>query len=325
MSTVPKNLLVINTQSFGDILLSTHIGRISKKYFPEMQVHIAVRDNLTLTTAENDPSALQDLLYIISLQENIKSTGFIANGLYYNPIFHNNLNLNDLTKNTEVLVIQGWSSDLGIVKSQLKPFYDMFKITDPIDTETKFNFLGAGKTTDQLTVGLVGELDFIRKWHNKVEYQKFLDQISSKKYNMNIIKFGVDVEKEKYSEQLTKLASCNLIIAPMGSIIHAAAGLGIDTISLTSVFPSIYDCPEFYHTGWHKSIKQMFPYKCGNYACVTEKKYDNQTSWGNPPTEFGFWPENCPHTINQKSCNFNITADMIIEKFEDWYNENSKI
>lgn len=315
------NLLIFNTQSFGDILLSSHIGRIAEKYFPDMYVHLAVRDNLTLTTAESNSEALRDALYILALQKNITSTGVIANGVHKMAYCTKNF---ETSGEAKTIVIQGWSSDLGIVKSQLKPFYDNFGITDPIDTETIFNFDGKRKETGKLVVGLAGDLDFLRKWHNKEEYQKFLDRITSSKYNIDIIKFGVDVENQLYSEQLKKLYSCNLLISPMGSLIHAAVGLGIDTISLTSVFPYQYDCPEFYHSGWHQSVKQIFPKSCVGYKCVTEKKYDNQLTWGNPPTEFGFWPENCPHTINNKSCNFNTTAESLIEKFEEWY-ENSKI
>lgn len=322
-----KNLLVVNTQSFGDILLSTHIGRISKKYFPEMQVHIAVRKDLTLTTAEKDRYALMDMLYIFACQDNIKSSGIIEAGSYH-PIFHKNLESPNLGNSVKVLLIQGWSSDLGILKSQLKPFYDEFGIQDEIDTETDFTFESSEtkNINSKLTVGLPGDLDFLRKWHNKEEYQKFLDQVSNSRYNIDIIKFGVDIANETYATQLKKLYLCDLVISPMGSLIHAAAGLGIDTISLTSVFPSEYDCPEFYHSGWHRSIKNTtVENHCKSYTCVTNKPYDQQISWGNPETKFGFWPKECPFTKNKMSCNFNITAEQIIEKFNEWYNENRKI
>jgi hypothetical protein len=104
----------------------------------------------------------------------------------------------------------------------------------------------------------------------------------------------------------------------MGSLVHFAAGLGIDTISLTSVFPSEYDCPEFYHSGNHSSIKVNFPKRCAEFNCIKLKQYDNQQTWGNPPTTFGFWPKVCSYTSTGMSCNYNITADNIIEKFEAW-------
>jgi hypothetical protein len=313
------NLIIVNTQSFGDILLSSHIGRVAKKHFPECKVHLFVRDNLTITTAENDKTALFDSLKVLSLQENIATAGIVVEGNKLVPVYQNSLPLENVENKS--IVIQGWSSDYGIVESQLKPFYDLFNIKDAIDTETQFN-VGSRKTlTIDLIVGLAGDLDFLRKWHNKDEYQKFINYITSKKFDIKIERFGRDVETTLYSEQLKRLNNCDLLISPMGSLIHAAAGLYIDTISLTSVFPAKYDCPEFYHSGWHQHVKAAPPAHCGNFKCVTEKQYDNQQTWGNPPTEFGFWPKECPHTQNKMSCNFNITADSLIEKFDEWYDE----
>ncbi len=309
-----KNLVVINTQAFGDCLLSTHIARLAKKYIPDIKVHFFIRADLTLTTAETSKEAFVDVLKILSMQTNIASVGVIVGDSLYPAI-----PIDDF----KVILIQGWSSDLGLVRSQLKPFYDMFDIKDKIDTETIFNVNSNKTLTTELTVGLAGDVDFLRKWQNPSEYQKFLDHITQKKYHIRIEKFGVDVESTSYSEQLKRLNNCDLLISPMGSLVHAAAGLNVSTISLTSVFPAEYDCPEFYHTGWHTHIKTEFPNHCGTFKCVTPKTYDNQQSWGNPYTEMGFWPAKCPYTDNKQSCVFNITANNIIEQFERWYDEHS--
>lgn len=309
-----KNLVICNLQSFGDILLSTHIARLSRKYLPGVKVHFFVRSDLTLTTAETNPEALLDVLKIIEQQDNIESVGLIRGDqlLTTQPI-----------TDFKILVIQGWSSDLGIVKSQLKPFYDMFNIDEPIDTETKFN-VGIKKTlTTKKVVGLAGKLDFLRKWNNEEEYNKLRTYLDNHK--VVIKEFGVDISNHSYSDQLKELNCCDLLISPMGSLIHAAAGLNVNTISLTSVFPSEYDCPEYYHSGWHRSIKKDYPKHCGTFKCVVEKPYDNQTSWGNPPTMFGFWPKECGFMNDNKSCVYNIQAQDVIELFEEWYNEDSRI
>lgn len=321
-----QHLIVINTQSFGDILLSTHVARLAKKYCPDTLVHFYINPNITLTTAEHDPEARMDMLRILFNQENIYSVGFFMNDRIYSHFCKDQV-MKPMT-DYKTLLIQGWSSDLGIVKSQLKPFYDLYGITDEIDTETEFNVGGLmykDITGRKLTVGLAGEQDFLRKWHNKQEYEKLLAMVRDTKYNIDIERFGVDVENTPYSRQLARLQKCDLLISPIGSLVHCAAGLGIDTISLTSVFPVEYDCPEVYHSGWHKSIKVKYPRHCGTFKCVTNKPYDNQSSWGNPATEFGFWPSVCPYTVNGGSCNYNITAAHIIEKFDEWYNEKSKI
>ena len=310
------NLLVVNLQSFGDTLISTHIATLAKRYVPDWKVHFAFRKELTLTTAETNPEATQDMINILSEQPHVASVGLVANGMYIGP-------LNCVPDKT--IVIQGWSSELGIVKSQLKPFYDLFGITDSINTETQFSIKSKNPTSYDLVVGLTGDLDFIRKWGNEEEYEKFLAHVSPDNYNIRIEKFGVDVSKDSYYKQLQRLNSCDLLIAPLGSLITIAAGLGIDTIALTTIFPSRYDTPEYYHSGWHKSIKvdTNSQFHCGSFACVTYKPEDNQQTWGNPKTQFDFWTKDCPYTNNKKSCVYNISAELIIEQFKIWYDKNN--
>ena len=309
-----KNLLVVNLQSFGDILLSTHIATLAHKYVPDWAVHFAFRKDLTLTTAEQDINATKDMMNIIGKQPYVKSVGLVENGLYHGPLEN---------QPDAIIVIQGWSSELGIVRSQLKPFYDIFGIPDSIDTETKFwgGSLSWNDPTMATRIAIPGDLDFLRKWGNEEEYKKFLAYLSETKYNIKIEKFGVDTVSESYWNQLQRLHACSLVISPMGSLIHAAAGFGCDTINISSVFPSEYDSPEFYHSGYHKTIKvdTKSDLHCGSFKCVQFKPEDSQQSWGNPPTQFGFWIKDCPYTKNKKSCIYNIKADLLIEKFEEWY------
>lgn len=314
------HLVVANFQSFGDILISTHIARIVQKYSPLTKVHFCIRPDLTLTTAETDVNALPDIINILYKQENIASVGYI----YPTGIKPMVGDISGLTNdNYDLLVINGWSSDLGIVKSQLKPIYDLYDIPGPIDTETKYNIEQLPKPST-LTVGLAGEVDFLRKWHNKPEYDKFIDYLLRSSHNFNIERFGVDISTEPYSKQMQRLSSCHLLISPMGSLIHFAAGIGVDTINITSVFPAEFDCPEFYHTGWHRHVKPSTPFHCKTFECVSNKSYDNQLTWGNPATKWGFWPINCPNTKNGYSCNKNTTADSLIQYFEEWYDNRNR-
>ena len=139
------NLLVVNLQSFGDTLISTHIATLAKRYVPDWKVHFAFRKDLTLTTAETNPEATQDMINILSEQPHVASVGVVENGMYIGP-------LNCIPDKT--IIIQGWSSELGIVKSQLKPFYDLFGITDPINTETQFSIKSKNPISYDLVVGL---------------------------------------------------------------------------------------------------------------------------------------------------------------------------
>lgn len=313
-----KNLLVFNTQSFGDCLLSTHIATIMHKHYPEWNIHFAFRNDLTLTTAETNKEATLDMLNILGKQPYVKSVGLIKDGFYYGPIE---------IQFDAVIQIHGWSSELGLVRSQLKPVYDLFNIPGPIDTETKF---WGGSLTwkdhNVIRIGLAGYLDFARKWKNHKEVEKLIKYFESIK-NIKLLRFGVDSRPDKsYWEQIEELRTCSVLISPMGSLVHMAAGLGIDTISLTSVFPSEYDSPEFYHSGYHKSIKVdvQSNLHCGNFKCVRYKPEDNQQSWGNPTILYNdFWVENCDFTNNKKSCVYNTTADLIINEFEKWLNDRN--
>jgi ADP-heptose:LPS heptosyltransferase len=133
---------------------------------------------------------------------------------------------------------------------------------------------------------------------------------------------GRDVETGTLLDSLQKLNNSHIFIGPMGLPVHAAAGLGVDTISVTSVFPNHYDSPEYYHSGWHRSIKSSI--HCGDYRCVTEKIYTQDSTVEGPKTKWGFWPKKCPHTENKLSCVYNVSPDKLIETFADWYTEKGK-
>lgn len=316
-----KTFLILNTQSAGDAFVGTHLARLIKEDHPDSYIVFAIRAELTLTTRENDPNAIGEVLDIIEAQYGIDSVGIVHNGLLqvkgYCP----------QSFDQEILQSE-WNSDYGIVGSQLLPYYD--KIPLKLNTETKFQCGSEKKLPYKPSIAIACFMDWNRKWQNDLEIGKLYLYLEHqrKEGRFDISFYGRDASFKTYKEQLQNLNNCHLLVSPIGSLVHLATGLGVDTISLTSVFPREYDAPEFYHSGYHKSIKCLPKFHCGDYKCVTYKSYDPTShGWGNPSVSLGtFWPKECPYTKNKKSCVVNITADDIIKEIEAWLdNKNSKI
>lgn len=306
-----KNILIFNTQAFGDALLGTHLAKLQK---PEDKVFFAIRDTSTLTTAEKDKDGLIQMLDILKLQDNISGVGIVQNNKFISYLGQPPKNFDKIIKQNE------WFSDLGIASSMLISYYEEQGYKKfPIKVETRFNVDSEKKKFSVPTIATAGPLD----WERKLGYFpiKLINEIE--KLNYNIIHLGKDVCNNSYLKSLQELNNCNLYIGPMGSINHMAAGLSIDTINICSVFPPYYDSPEYYHSGYHKSITAQFSEHCGKYYCITEKIYDKKKSgWGNPPTKWDFWTKTCSFMKDGKSCVANIKEEDIIVYFKEWYEYN---
>lgn len=138
---------------------------------------------------------------------------------------------------------------------------------------------------------------------------------------------GVDIGNLTLLQSLQFLQQHDLFIGPMGSLVHAAAALGVDTICVPSVFPSRYDAPSSYTTfGKHYVVEHRAENHCGTYACVTEKNSDNadtRYSFGNPPTALGFWPKYCGNTPTGLACTNQVQHEDILSKFTEWLNDRN--
>lgn len=312
-----KNVAIVNTQAAGDCLLGTHTAKLYKKKFPDSYITFYTRKNLVPTTGESD---LNDgIIYdIIKMQPGIDAVGYFDNGSL--------ISLGKPISDTvdELIVQQSWFSDLGIAKSQHNDLISRYGPDDFSDTETEFN-VGSHKLlpNDHLVIATSGPLDWNRKTKNEtlriqilMELKNYL-QKNNIRARINLL--GRDVEQGNLLESLQKLNNSHIYIGPMGLPVHVAAGLKVDTIHITSVFPKEYDSPKFYHSGWHEPIKSLI--HCGNYECVTPKVFSNTATPEGPATKFGFWPKQCPHTSNKMSCVYNTEAYSVIEAFDKWYKQ----
>lgn len=320
-----KTVLIYNSQAVGDCLLGTHTANLYKKQFPDSKIYFCVRSNLSPTTAEGEDE-INSILELLKLQPGVDVVGYIT----HTPNGPTISLLDDETmpQFDEMIEQHAWFGDLGIVRSQSHQLFERYGREHFDDTETSFS-VGAEKNlpSDHLVIALPGPLDWNRKTKNEPMRLQFLTKLKyyleQNKIKAKIALLGRDVETGSLLQGLQNLNNAHIYIGPIGLPIHAAAGLGVDTISITSVYPSAYDSPESYHSGWHRSIKSDI--HCGDFKCVTEKQYEpNNTQPEGPPTKWGFWPKRCPHTENGFSCVYNTSPDQLIHIFADWYKEKGQ-
>jgi len=317
-----KNVLIFNSQAAGDCILGTHTARLYKQKFPESHIYFCTRQGLTPTTAESENESL-DILHVLSIQEGIEGVGQMVRtkeGWAVKLLGSGDRNPIEFD---EVIEQHSWFSDLGIVRSQSHSLFEKYSKEEFWNTETQFS-VATPKVlpTDHIVISTPGPLDWNRKTKNEALRLSFLTKLKyyleQNKISTRINLLGRDVENGSLLSSLRKLNNSHIFIGPMGLPVHVAAGLGVDTISISSVLPSSYDSPEFYHSGWHKTIKSNI--HCGNYACVTPKIYDPNNKYPEGPnTSLGFWPKMCDETQNGFSCVHNTSPDAIIEAFSDWY------
>jgi ADP-heptose:LPS heptosyltransferase len=312
-----RNVAIINTQAAGDCILGTHTARLYKKKFPDSYITFYTRKGLVPTTGEGDIN--DGIIYkILKLQDSIDAVGFLENEQLYSS--------SPPVKDTidEIIVQDRWFSDLGLAKSQHSQLISKYGQEEFSDTETTFN-VGSPKflPEDHIVISTSGPLDWNRKTKNETLRIEIL--IKLKKYltdnniraRINLV--GRDVERGDLLESLVNLNNSHIYIGPMGLPVHMAAGLGLDTIHVTSVYPEEYDSPKYYHSGLHYPIKSDI--HCKEYTCVKEKLFNRDNYHEGPQAEFGFWPKTCPHNANKMSCVYNAESDKVISAFDDWYNK----
>jgi hypothetical protein len=314
------HFVIHNTQAFGDMLMGTHVAKFIKKQFINAHVTFAVNSTATLTTAETDNTGLLQMAEILLLQDGIDTVAlYFPNGSIF-PLLGHKMPSSKVP--IKLIRQYEWYSNLGMARSM---FAELFHLGFPEhNTETEFWFgMIPNRTKDKLRIATLGPTDWNKKWGNDEGRKKLLAYIEEK--DVELIQFGRDIKKQSYLHALQEMQNCHLYIGPAGSMGHAAAGVGMDTVILSELFPPKYLSPEHYHSGYHKTVVATPENHCGTYKCVYPKDFtleNNQMGWGNPPVEYGaFWVQDCKYTASGKSCIASITAEQMIEKFEDWYAE----
>lgn len=317
-----ENVLIFNSQAAGDCLIGTHTAKLYKRINPDSNITFVTRQNLVPTTFEQEPygSALHELLLA---QEGIDHVGELVN-TPQGPAVSIFGKSEEQIKYDRIIEQSSWFSDLGIVKSQSVALLDL----DPEvveDTNTEFTLPKPVKNdSEAIRIAISGPLDWNRKTSNDREriyfINKLVNELKSLKLSAELVFLGKDVERGNIVDSLCTLASCDLFIGPIGFHTHAAAGLNVDTIHITSVLPSTYDSPEYYHQlGWHRAVKSKI--HCGTYACVQEKPFSKEVSPEGPKTQFGFWPKLCPYNQQGLSCIYHVSSDDLMQAFMEWLDE----
>lgn len=320
-----KSFIIVNTQAFGDGLLGTHLASLIKRDYPDSHISF-IKTPTTLTTAEKDASGLEQMLDIYFEQSGIDSVGYADK---HEIKFYK-------TRNREFLEFQfnevehkiyyqnEWYSNYGCLHSMLLEYELEGHI---IDTETYFYFGKLpSRSKDKLVIATAGPLDWNRKWGQEKELDYLLRFFNKFYPNIEIKQFGTDIKNQTYLEALQEFQDCHLYIGPAGSLGHAAAGVNMDTIILCEVFPPEMLSPEYYHTGYHKSIVAHKENHCGSYVCIEDKPFllnttEIQKGWGNPKTKWDFWTKTCWFTKSGKSCVNSVTWKQLAKAFNNWYTD----
>lgn len=316
-------ILIYNDQAFGDALIGTHLARLLKDKYPESNIIFAIPPTMNLTTSKNQKDGLIDIINILSLQYGIDGVYLLESDGEIITIDHKH---GYVLANSPDLVLEQreWWGNLGIVGSNILPYYKLENLSlnrKNMNTETKFNVGTKKVLPERLTVVTQGPYEWERKLNNSKVQQQVVNEI--KKY-ANVIELDVKTHNGTYLEALQIANNCNLFIGPIGSLAHACAGLGLDTISITSVFPNKYDSPEYYKKiGYHDSIYPKKENHCGSFKCITTKNYDPNneiTDFGNPPVD-DFWAKKCDYMEDGLSCISKYTVEDIMNSFLKWYEQ----
>ncbi len=318
-----KKLLLYSTGGFGDALVFTHLATLLKETekYKNHQIDFCVNHDFGFQFGNGNNN---DAFEILKIQNNI--TDFVIFNRFEGTFTYPTGEIISVKTDSpyeHIYLQRDFYSDLGYIKSLFIEFIEEFGIVPNLG-ETNFRLWTDNVPTIKEPIkhiALPGELDWKNKWpgqeHKVKEIYKIL---TDRQYTIEII--GPETGKS-YLNNLRALESCNLYIGPFGSIGHAAAGLGIDTITLSSIYSPIWDNPAFYHSGFHKGIVCAHSGHCGTFKCITPKYYypkdPDPLFYGPPVIEWNTpWIENCPYTKNGKSCVSNVEVQEFITALDQW-------
>lgn len=319
-----ETALIYNNQALGDMLLGTYLAQVIKREHPDWHITFAIQNNAMLTMSTNDPdNGVSEMVEILAIQPGIDSFGLIhpQNGQLQIIKGESQKQFDHIYHQSE------WWSDLGAAASMQVPYLLEQGLSiekDKIDTNTVFTVGEERVPFDKITVATAGPLDWNNKIKNDNTRKKILNNLKKYglqyDYSFKIIELGADTVNLRYLESLKILNKCHIYIGPEGSMGHMAAGLGLDTITISSVYPEEWLAPEHYHSsGWHRAISTRKEFHCGDYKCVHEKPYrPGPPGWGNPRSDWSTWPSRCPYITNGRSCIWNTSVEDVSKTFKEW-------
>jgi|TARA_X000000950_G_scaffold80626_1_gene101363 hypothetical protein len=322
------HICFLNTQAFGDSVLGMNAARRVKENNPTFTISFAVLSKFNLTTNDS-PAGLNEVLEVAINQPWIDAVG-VAEVNNEGSITNFNFNTDSIPKIEKLILQNRWYSDLGISRSNNVDVKEFLTEEQYLDGNIELSVKSEKIKDNKVRIATNGPLDWNRKLQSENVRLDTLygikEILESKNIEFELNLFGVDVNITTLYQSLQLLNRHDLFIGPAGSLTHCSTALGLDTISIPSVFPASYDLPEFYSTkGYHKTINHREENHCGDFKCVSEKTHngDNHTQ-GNPPTRWGFWLRNCPYTESKWACTKTVVAKDILDEFERWLNVRSK-
>jgi len=325
------HIAFINTQAFGDSVLGINAARRLKENNPDFLISYSYLNRFNLTTNDG-ANGLFEALEVLEHQPWIDAVGVAQTD---NTGRITGLNLNDQSEDfkkvDDVIFHDRWFSDLGISRSQNVPIKKYLTEEQFLDGNLELFVESEKIKDDTLRIATHGPLDWNRKLMNeslRLDVMFGLKEIcDNRNITYEIDMFGVDIGNYSLYTALNILNRNDIFIGPAGSLTHSATALGLDTITIPSVFPVEYDLPEFYSTnkGTHISVRHRAENHCGDFKCVSKKEHDAEDKRpNNPPTEWGFWLKACPHTDSKLACTKMVQSKDILDSFERLLDVRSK-
>jgi len=313
---------IYNNQAFGDALVGTHLARLFKEKNPEDEITFLIPFSMNLTTCKDQLKGLEDIYNILRIQEGVDHIGLVK----FNEEGKMNIEIisDEPVSSLDTMYFQKeWWSDLGIVGSNTI-FYNIMNdlplTREAVNTETKFTVGIERELPEELTIVSQGAFEWERKTHTKI-FDEFKERISE---YATLIDLDVETHDGTYLDALKIAQNCHLFIGVAGSLCHACAGLGVDTITIPSIFTMESESPEFYHSGYHKAIRYKEGNHCGTHECLENKLFKiedvtNSASVGNPKVQ-DFWSPTCPinYTKDGFGCVTQHSVDTIMDEFMKW-------
>jgi len=331
-----KHAVFFNSMAFGDCLFGINSARRFKEHNPDWLVSFVVRDNMRITTNDSEDSLIE-AVEVFSKQPWIDAAG-IAIINKQGVLERISLSKTEEEfKKIDLFIPQvGWWTDFGnnISNNYRIKEYLPEKILNDGNLEL---YVESEKTeSNVLRIGMNGPLDWNRKLQKESLRLDIMygikDILDSRNMPSEINLFGVDVGDLSMYQSLCLLNTHDIFIGPIGSLHHASAALGLDTISIPSIFPVKLDCPEFYSKkGKHITVTHRKENHCGVYEtkCLATKMYEDRdskkfTGQEGPHASLGFWPRKCPHTTSGWSCTRSVVAKDVLDAFERWLDDRNK-
>lgn len=306
-------VLVFQPIAIGDVMVSSLCAELFQIKFPGCTVDYFTEFNANFHAIRNNPfinKVIVDKDWELFRQRNSHADGVLKKqyDLAYSLYWWTKPNL-----------ISSFMEDLELPTEYTRlKLYRNFEYEEEI--HKKYPKTG-------FRIAVQDQNDLKAKWDNG--YEKLIEGL--KKLG-EVIFVGPSLE-QPYDYTIEVLRQSDIFVGAHGSLDHAAAAVGCQSISLSTIYDPNWVTPQSYQNKYvpdyrpHISVRPLD--WCKDYHCID---YCNKTkSFEHPPYGFSSEPKCAPHKIYkcnyknfEKSCIHEITAEYWLKVIEEAIEERNK-